>query len=54
LIVSLKNKKKPEVRAFRIEKQEVTEILINETAPWPVSCAAPSCWNYMKLYAMEN
>ena len=32
-IVSLKNKKKPEVRAFRIEKQEVTEILINETAP---------------------
>jgi len=33
LIVSLKNKKKPEVRAFRIEKQEVTEILINETAP---------------------
>jgi proteasome lid subunit RPN8/RPN11 len=32
-IVSLKNRKKPEVRAFRIEKQEVTEILINETAP---------------------
>jgi proteasome lid subunit RPN8/RPN11 len=33
LIVSLKNKKHPEVRAFRIEKQEVTEITINETAP---------------------
>ena len=32
LIVSLKNKKHPEVRAFRIEKQEVTEITINETA----------------------
>ena len=32
-IVSLKNRKKPEVCAFRIEKQEVTEILINETAP---------------------
>lgn len=31
-IVSLKNRKKPEVRAFRIEKQEVTEITINETA----------------------
>ena len=33
LIVSLKNKNKPEVRAFRIEKQEVTEIFINKTAP---------------------
>jgi proteasome lid subunit RPN8/RPN11 len=32
LIVSLKNKKHPEVRAFRIEKQEVTQITINETA----------------------
>jgi hypothetical protein len=32
-IVSLKYRKKPEVRAFRIAKQEVTEITINETAP---------------------
>jgi proteasome lid subunit RPN8/RPN11 len=30
IIVSLKNKKKPEVRAFRIEKQVVAEILIHE------------------------
>ncbi|MCX5903997.1 MAG: M67 family metallopeptidase [Proteobacteria bacterium] len=29
-IVSLKNKKQPEVRAFRIEKQVVTEISIRE------------------------
>jgi hypothetical protein len=29
-IVSLKNKKKPEVRAFRIVKQAVTEISIHE------------------------
>jgi hypothetical protein len=29
-IVSLKNKKKPEVRAYRILKQVVTEILIYE------------------------
>jgi len=31
-IVSLKNKKQPEVRAFRIVKQVVTEILIRENA----------------------
>ena len=29
-IVSLKNRKQPEVRAFRIEKQAVTEISIHE------------------------
>jgi len=31
-IVSLKNKKQPEVRAFRIEKQAVKELLIHESS----------------------
>ena len=31
-IVSLKNKKQPEVRAFRIVKQVVTELLIHESS----------------------
>jgi hypothetical protein len=31
-IVSLKNRKHPEVRAFRIVKQGVTELLIHESS----------------------